>query len=340
MDKVLPPDTTTSATATSTSRDTSRRDEHDTDYDPLRVGPPRMPGPLPLPGMGPVPDGSPGFGGERRGDFSGDLMPGVGGGFPGSGGSLMGPDHPMFGGPSGMGYPQFMQLGIQSAARSVVHRIQYSSSNSSTPAWHCLASTFMNRQFCAAVCKLECCLSLSSSARASTMTPHDVLELLMLCTICVHLEVLVLILLHTQINDVADAVETKLLVCCYPLNSLEYKHSECLATTTAATAVQRAGASHDYYYSVTYYCMMLLPIEQHTQVIGIQRGVRNDVHCVTATTPLTSNCIKFNSLKQYRAVTITQAPLQDASDSPLLSLHLVAGQQNCTMPLAVVWVAS
>jgi hypothetical protein len=47
-----------------------------------------------------------GFGGERRGDFSGDLMPGVGGGFPGSGGSLMGPDHPMFGGPSGMGYPQ------------------------------------------------------------------------------------------------------------------------------------------------------------------------------------------------------------------------------------------
>jgi hypothetical protein len=34
----------------------------------------------------------------------------------------------------------------------------------------------------------------------------------MLCTICVHLEVLVLILLYTQINDVADAVETKLLV--------------------------------------------------------------------------------------------------------------------------------
>jgi hypothetical protein len=190
MDKVLPPDTTTTTadTITTTSRDTSRRDEHDADYDPLRVGPPRMPGPLPLPGMGPVPDGSPGtlcslkclqlckriskhacgavdagltavslsqaasaccdictascntqlqlwhspqllllnadlytaaycllllllhyikgFGGEQRGDFSGDLMPGVGGGFPGSGGSLMGPDHPMFGGPSGMGYPQ------------------------------------------------------------------------------------------------------------------------------------------------------------------------------------------------------------------------------------------
>jgi hypothetical protein len=49
---------------------------------------------------------SKGFGGEHHGDFSGDLMPGVGGGFPGSGGSLMGPDHPMFGGPTGMGYPQ------------------------------------------------------------------------------------------------------------------------------------------------------------------------------------------------------------------------------------------
>jgi hypothetical protein len=54
----------------------------------------------------PLPIAYTGFGGERRGDFSGDLMPGVGEGFPGSGGSLMGPDHPMFGGPSGMGYPQ------------------------------------------------------------------------------------------------------------------------------------------------------------------------------------------------------------------------------------------
>eukprot|EP00953_Heterococcus_sp_UTEX-ZZ885_P006359 3886-Heterococcus_DN1.PRE.1 len=44
------------------------------------------------------------------------------------------------------------------------------------------------------------------------------------------------------------------------LMPLKENCSKCLATTTAATDVQRAGASHAYYYSVTYYCMMLLPM--------------------------------------------------------------------------------
>lgn len=64
----------------------------DYDDDPLRVGPPRFPFP------GGIPAGGPGY----RGDFSGDLMPGGVGGFvPGlgpGGGSLMGPNHPMFSG--------------------------------------------------------------------------------------------------------------------------------------------------------------------------------------------------------------------------------------------------
>jgi hypothetical protein len=62
MDKVLPPESTptTAASTTTTTSRREERDEGDTDYDPLRVGPPRMPGPLPIPGMGPVPDNAPG----------------------------------------------------------------------------------------------------------------------------------------------------------------------------------------------------------------------------------------------------------------------------------------
>ncbi|CAM9162735.1 unnamed protein product [Chrysoparadoxa australica] len=108
------PDAKQASTAPSTKEVTNtRRDEHD--QDPLRVGPPRMPGPVPIPGMGPaspypvhpgaIPGGVPGLG--RGGDFNGDLMPGgpgLGPGMPGmTGGGLMGPDHPAFGGSGGSG---------------------------------------------------------------------------------------------------------------------------------------------------------------------------------------------------------------------------------------------
>ncbi|KAG5189965.1 hypothetical protein JKP88DRAFT_352878 [Tribonema minus] len=98
VDKVLP-----AAAKQPPSPTREVRPQPQADVDPLRIGPPRLPGPMPVPGMGPGPGGlgAPGYGG----DFSGDLMPGGGPGFPGGGG-LMGPDHPMFGGPRGMHLPQ------------------------------------------------------------------------------------------------------------------------------------------------------------------------------------------------------------------------------------------